>query len=479
MKDELPAGTIIGSDYRVIKTLGRGGFGITYKCEDIRLKFILAVKEYFPDGMVTRTPGSLVVTPTPSSFDMFEWGRKKFLLEGTTLAAIQHKYSSEFIVKIIRFVEERQTAYLAMEFIDGMQIDDFALSNNITSAGQVEALFKSLCIKALKPIHDSNFYHRDIKPSNILVRSSNNEPVIIDFGAARQTAGGKSTVALLTPRYSAVEQYASQEDMDDEGGNDLCGSFTDIYSLAATFYFIIKGQPPQDAPSRLLSNNSEILAGDDSLSDYSGDFLRQIDWGMEPIPKDRPQTIDEWLQPTASTSKVKKTKADASKKAAKRQIDDSVKTPPAGNKTTETDKTAVIAGIAAAALFVLAIVYNLSEPKEELPPVVASTPKIVIEAPKPEPPALKPKKTSWIVGIESAEWTPIYVLPEIKKLMQKPNSSYELKLHADEPFRVKTEKGLAVTKADAKSFGRSNGEVFLKSVSGNPQKVTVEIIQTD
>jgi len=479
MKDELQPGTIIGHQYRVIKTLGRGGFGITYKCEDIHLKFIVAVKEYFPEGMAERDPKSLDVLVMTGSDDLFAWGLKKFLSEGTTLAAIQHKYSSEFIVKIMRYWKEHQTAYLAMEFIDGMQIDDFAASHLITSAKQVEIIFQSLCLKALKPIHDSNFYHRDIKPANILVRHSNSEPVIIDFGAARQAAGGRNTVALLTPRYSAVEQYASQEDMDDEGGNDLCGSFTDIYSLAATFYFIIKGQPPQDAPSRLLTNNSEILAGDDSLSDYSGDFLRQIDWGMKPIPKDRPQTIEEWLQPVASTSKVKESKVDVPKKAAKSHIDDNVKNPFSENKTTESDKTPVIASIAAVALFALAIVSRLSEPKEELPPVVASTPEIVIETPKAEPPVLKPKKTSWIVGIESAEWTPIYILPEIQKLLQKPNSSYELRLHADEPFRVKTEKGLAVTKADAQSFGRINGEVFLKSVSGNPQKVTVEIIQTD
>lgn len=475
MKDELLPGTTIGLQYRVIETLGRGGFGITYKCEDIHLKFIVAVKEYFPEGMAERDPTSLDVLAMAGSDDLFSWGLKKFLLEGTTLAAIQHKYSSEFIVKIMRYWKEHQTAYLAMEFIDGMQIDDFATSHRITSAKQVEGIFRSLCLKALKPIHDSNFYHRDIKPANILVRHSNSEPVIIDFGAARQTAGGKSTVALLTPRYSAVEQYASQEDMDDDGGNDLCGSFTDIYSLAATFYFIIKGKPPEDAPSRLLSNTSQILAGDDSLSDYSGDFLRQIDWGMEPIPKDRPQTIDEWLQPASSASTVKTSKSGTQNKIAKAQIDDSAKTSSYANKTMGFDKNPVLAGIAVA-LLVIVIGYNIYEPKEDPQPVVALIPKIVSEPPAPEPVVLKPEKTSWIVGIESAEWTPINVLPEIKRLRQKPNGSYQLKLHADEPFRVKTEKGLAVTKENAQSFGGINGEVFLKSVSGNPQKVTVEII---
>ena len=136
MKDELPPNTIIGHQYRVVETLGRGGFGITYKCEDIHLKFIVAVKEYFPEGMAERNPESLDVLATAGSDDLFAWGLKKFLLEGTTLAAIQHKYSSEFIVKIMRYWKEHQTAYLAMEFIDGMQIDDFATSHRITSANK-------------------------------------------------------------------------------------------------------------------------------------------------------------------------------------------------------------------------------------------------------------------------------------------------------------------------------------------------------
>ena len=100
--DLLPSGTIIGKDYRVIEPLGRGGFGITYKCEDVRLKLIFAVKEYFPDGLANRDHKSLRVVPKKSLESSFDWGKKKFLTEGTTLAAIQHKYSNEHIVKIIQ-----------------------------------------------------------------------------------------------------------------------------------------------------------------------------------------------------------------------------------------------------------------------------------------------------------------------------------------------------------------------------------------
>jgi len=479
MKDELPPGTIIGNQYRVIETLGRGGFGITYKCEDIHLKFIVAVKEYFPEGMAQRDPKSNEVLVKSGSEDLFAWGLKKFLLEGTTLAAIQAKYSSEYIIKILRYWKEHLTAYFAMEFVDGMQIDDFASSDRITSAKQVEALFQSLCIKALKPIHDSNFYHRDIKPANILVRHSNNEPVIIDFGAARQTAGGKSTVALLTPRYSAVEQYASQEDMDDDGGKDICGSFTDIYSLAATFYFIIKGKPPQDAPSRILGDNDDKLAGDSSLSHYSNDFLTQIDWGMQPIPKDRPQTIDEWLHQVETVSKAARSKGRDEKKPAKEQVQGSPKESSSGT-TVKSEKIKILR-IAVAVSFIFAISIYILNDSEDMQP------KRVAAAPQTENKALKSRRStvkenvmeSWMVGIDAVEWTPINVLSKLESMQKTPSGSFQLKLHGAEQFRVKTTKGMALTKADAKSYGGINGEVYLKSVRGTPQKVQVDIIHVD
>ena len=470
MQNELPPETIICNDYRILKTLGRGGFGITYKCEDIRLKHIVAIKEYFPDGMAERDPISLNIIPNTSAEDMFAWGRKKFLTEGTTLAAIQHKYSTEFIVKIIRFVEERQTAYLVMEFIDGMQIDVFASSNSITSAKQVEELFQSLCLNALKPIHDSSFYHRDIKPGNILIRQSNNQPVIIDFGAARQTAGGKSTVALLTPRYSAVEQYASQEDGEENEGFDLCGPFTDVYSLAATFYFIIKGKPPQDAPTRILADSDDKLAGDDSLSHYSDDFLRKIDWGMKPIPRDRPQTIDEWLNYNKSDLNLSSEYAELN-----------VETMGAEEQTTRTSQ--IGRAVAIASVFVLAIIFYVASITEDQPSndtvatpnIETSKPSAVQETKEPE----KKMDVSWVVGVDSATWTPIGITTKLAAIDRAPKGAYQVKLHAEEPFRVKTQKGMAVTKSQAHDFGDINGEIFLKSVNSEPQKVRVVISQDD
>ncbi|MDC3124122.1 serine/threonine protein kinase [Gammaproteobacteria bacterium] len=485
--EELPPGTIIGNDYRVLGILGRGGFGITYKCEDIRLKLFAAVKEYFPEGLASRDAKSMDIRPNHNASETYDWGLKKFLLEGTTLAAIQHKYANDHIVKIIRYFEERKTAYLAMEFVDGMPIGQFANSDLITSAEQVEELFQSLCKKALKPIHDANFYHRDIKPENILVRSSNLQPVIIDFGAARQTAGGKSTVALLTPRYSAVEQYASQEDGEDDLDGDLCGPFTDIYSLAATFYFIIKGEPPQDAPSRILDDNSDSLFGDESLSHYKPSFLQQIDWGMEPIPKDRPQTVDDWLDVQKSEPDSKPNKV-ASFDVSKERLIDSFAFLSKENGPINTQKFVFIAApILAVFLFIFALIPSNDETKVDNVPIVpvpesATAPErdAVDEGNESGSEIFEPSmEDTWIVGIDAVEWTPIDVLPKLRSLGDEPEGSFRIKLHADEPFRVKTERGLALTKAQAQRLGDINGEIFLKSVNGKPQPVRVEIVRSD
>ena len=102
-----------------------------------------------------------------------------------------------------------------------------------------------------------------------------------------------------------------------------------------------------------------------------------------------------------------------------------------------------------------------------------------VTAPIRKIPATKIKSRSWNVSIDAAEWTSIGLLRQLSSIQKSPNGDFELKMHAGEAFRVRTEKGLAITKADARSFGEINGEVYLKSINRNPQKVRIEIIKSD
>ncbi len=288
----LPSGTKI-SGYKIESELGRGGFGITYLATDLALNNPVAIKEYFPSDFCWRHSDRTSVVPMDRQDSDFRWGLNRFLDEGRTLV----QFNSPYVVNVMRFFDLNGTAYLVMEYIDGLPIDAWALK--VTSPQAIFDTFKKIC-EGLKIVHAHGFLHRDIKPDNILIRKVDQQPLIIDFGSARRETANR-TIALVTPYYSPVEQYASDTDH---------GPYTDIYSLTASFYKIIKGKAPPDSPSRVLSDTCEPLSGDKGLSSFPSDFLRMLDSGMAPIPSQRPQNIDDLLaikgNPSTETGKKPK-----------------------------------------------------------------------------------------------------------------------------------------------------------------------------
>ena len=263
----LPDGApLANDDYEITAVLGRGGFGITYLAKDRQLRSTVAVKEYAPADFAERAPESNKLTPTDAS--EFDWGLNRFREEGRTLARFSNTPS---IVSVARIFEENCTVYLVMEYIDGPNIVEF--SETRTNPREIEALLYALQ-GALARMHEVGFIHSDLKPDNILIRTEKAEPVLIDFGSTRQQSVDR-TMALVTPHFSPVEQYAS---------DTAHGPYTDIYSLSATFYRVITGKKPPDAPSRVLDDDCSLLQDDSSLSAYSADMLVQIDAGMRPMP---------------------------------------------------------------------------------------------------------------------------------------------------------------------------------------------------
>ena len=263
----LPDGALLANDdYEITEVLGRGGFGITYLAKDRQLRSTVAVKEYAPADFAERAPESYKLTPTDAA--EVDWGLNRFREEGRTLARFSNTPS---IVSVARIFEENCTVYLVMEYIDGPNIVEF--SETRTNPREIEALLYALQ-GALARMHEVGFIHSDLKPDNILIRTEKAEPVLIDFGSTRQQSVDR-TMALVTPHFSPVEQYAS---------DTAHGPYTDIYSLSATFYRVITGKKPPDAPSRVLDDDCSLLQDDSSLSAYSADMLVQIDAGMRPMP---------------------------------------------------------------------------------------------------------------------------------------------------------------------------------------------------
>jgi serine/threonine protein kinase len=276
----IPIGTII-SDYQIESILGQGSFGITYLAMDMMLNRKVAIKEYFPREFAGRD-GTLTVRAAGNREDRdnFVWGLQSFLKEARVLALFDHPN----IVPVRRFFELNGTAYLVMDYCDGISLDELIKRDGLIPKEKLGLLIDPI-LNALELIHKSNFLHRDIKPANIFIKD-NGTPVLLDFGAARQdlVSHSKSVTSLATPGYGAIEQYSTH-------GNQ--GPWTDIYGFGSTLYRVITGNKPDDATDRLLDDKltpvSKIANGK-----YSEKTLKAIDSAMAVRPESRPIDIREW-----------------------------------------------------------------------------------------------------------------------------------------------------------------------------------------
>jgi serine/threonine protein kinase len=240
----LPYRSLLNGQFIVGKVLGKpGGFGITYLGWDINLATLVAVKEYLPRDYASRdSDHASVVAHSREDASLFRFGLDQFLQEARTLARFDHPN----VVRVRSFFEQNGTAYLVMDYLQGVNLAEHVASRGGRLAER-EALDLMLPIlDGLQDVHGKGFLHRDIKPQNIYV-TTGGRPILLDFGAARQAMGerSRSLSVILTPGFSPYEQYHKRGEQ---------GPWTDIYAVAATFYYIMVGQYPPDAPERVAKD---------------------------------------------------------------------------------------------------------------------------------------------------------------------------------------------------------------------------------
>ena len=246
----LRPGSILNGRYILGHVLGQGGFGITYIALDDQTKERVAIKEYFPAEFAGRT-GVSVQVYSDDRAENFAYGKEKFLEEAKTLAAF---IGNENIVRIYSYFEENDTAYLSMEYVDGLPLDQYmAASGGRLSPAEAGRLLLPLT-EALETVHRKGIVHRDIAPDNILVNRSGTAK-LIDFGAARNATGerSRSLDVVLKHGFAPYEQYMRR-------GRQ--GPWTDVYALAATWYYAITGEIPPEAVER---RNEDGLTPPDAL----------------------------------------------------------------------------------------------------------------------------------------------------------------------------------------------------------------------
>lgn len=241
---QLEVGTPLANGKYVIgRCLGQGGFGITYLCWDANLNVTVAVKEYYPQQLGSRTVGMTTVNAFPSKADDYTYGLNQFLSEARTLARYRDHPG---IVSILDFFAENGSGYMVMEHLSGCTLDS-KLSHN---QGRIEPPLAIAILErvmdALRVVHADGLIHRDISPDNIFLLNDGRVKVI-DFGAARQMVSGRSKAlsVILKEGYAPFEQYQS---------NGSQGAWTDVYAVAATFYRSVTGQMPPSATDRVMKD---------------------------------------------------------------------------------------------------------------------------------------------------------------------------------------------------------------------------------
>ncbi len=235
----LPEGTVLAGQYIIQKTLGQGGFGITYMATDHKTGGKVAVKEFFPDTLATRMQNTVSSYPGERT-ESFEYGKQCFLQEAETLAQF---IGSENIVRIHSYFEENSTAYFVMDFVEGTSFDEYIRQKGGKIPYAEAERFLLPVMDALSLVHSKGIVHRDVTPDNIYITNEGTVK-LLDFGAARYSLGDRSRSldVVLKHGFAPKEQYTR---------HGRQGPFTDVYTVGASFYYAITGRRPPDSIDRL------------------------------------------------------------------------------------------------------------------------------------------------------------------------------------------------------------------------------------
>ncbi len=239
----LQPGTRLWGRYLIGTVLGIGGFGITYKAFDTRLSSVIAIKEFFPQNLASRIPGEgMVRLFSGENAKNYQINMQRFIEEGKNLA----KFTGDaHIVNVFDTFEDNNTAYIVMEFLDGLTLKEYILQNGGALSQEFALNVLQGLLQGIKSIHLKGIIHRDISPDNIYILKDARIK-ILDFGAARFAAKDEWTQSVVVKKgYAPPEQYRN---------NMRQTESTDLYAAGATYYKMLTGKTPEESIERWVKD---------------------------------------------------------------------------------------------------------------------------------------------------------------------------------------------------------------------------------
>ncbi|KOP69401.1 serine/threonine protein kinase [Lysinibacillus sp. FJAT-14745] len=268
----LPVNSVLNDTYKIKEVIASSKLSFVYIAENTQEGNQIIIKEFFPNDIALRDlDNKTVINRVPSTKQKFEDLKDIFLNEALIMQQINHRN----IVKYINHFEENESIYIIMEYYEGMLLDQYLKDYPINDRDHLYTSIFLPLIDALRYLHKKGILHRDIKPSNIMIDSEGN-PYILDFGSAIYYKTAENYQIFTSPGYSPLEQYSTISEQ---------GVYTDIYSLAATFYYSLTNVIPPDISQRLIEDKmGDVRKYNKKVSVF---LSKMILWGLAVQAKKR------------------------------------------------------------------------------------------------------------------------------------------------------------------------------------------------
>ena len=340
----LPNGHLLqNGKYKLTHVVGQGGFGITYKgvwytevkgpLGTVQTEVPVCIKEYFFKDYCYRDADSLAVcVHSATGKQLFDKFKEKLIKEARILSEVHHPY----IVNVLEVFEEHNTAYIAMEYIDGYSLKSLLGKEGMLPEQQAIRYIRQIG-EALQFVHEKSILHLDVKPSNILIDKQGNAR-LIDFGVSKrydiEQEETSTTLLTLSKGFAAIEQY-------DNEGIQQFSPCPDIYSLGATLYNLLTGKIPTESILRATRPLKRPRELNPAISEQTEAVILRA---MQIIPADRYASIEELLAQLPQSTFAPTSQADTSAPAPSTEEEETLLVSSGGHPSaspTDEDETIV------------------------------------------------------------------------------------------------------------------------------------------